>query len=73
MASQNRERQFEDETNKIIIQLMNIYPNLEWNEAKVLLEKNGFDLLTTQTQLDATLNINLTMVNPGNLEMKSTN
>lgn len=67
MASQNRERQFEDETNKIIIQLMNIYPNLEWNEAKVLLEKNGFDLLTTQTQLDATLNINLTMVNPGNL------
>ena len=67
MASQNRERQFEDETNKIIIQLMNIYPNLEWNEAKVLLEKNGFDLLTTQTQLDATLNINLNMVNPGNL------
>ena len=67
MASQNRERQFEDETNKIIIQLMNIYPNLEWNEAKVLLEKNGFDLLTTQTQLDATLNINLSMVNPGNL------
>ncbi len=67
MASQNRERQFEDETNKIIIQLMKIYPNLEWNEAKVLLEKNGFDLLTTQTQLDATLNINLTMVNPGNL------
>ena len=67
MASQNRERQFEDETNKIIIQLMNIYPNLEWNEAKVLLEKNGFDLLTTQTQLDATLNINLTIVNPVNL------
>lgn len=67
MASQNRERQFEDETNKIIIQFMKIYPNLEWNEAKVLLEKNGFDLLTTQTQLDATLNINLTMVNPGNL------
>jgi len=58
--------------NKKIMELVNRCPTLEWNDAQKLLQKCNFDINKAE-QMNIELNqITLTLINPGNLQMRTT-